>query len=517
MTAVLAFQDGGFYTTSEILCDLQKNKAKSPQRLKLSTTFSRVTSIELGADDVLRYVSPYAVSWAPYFDATQLLASARANRSDLIVIGVLDALGNDVMKSIWAHKWAWKIDTSDYRWPDQVVFKWAAQVNCTDTTKCRTKGENVEAIDTWYSFTRGMQRYAPPELESMTTTIMNYFMALRDSLHLDLGKIDRDDNMFLSLNAFQNKVLYDPFLENLAETFQNGYNSRDIRNRQVPIALPQYPDAGNFTSKEFWNTCAWGWDCVNGTWTKALLENDSSVHSITNNLPLATFNNASSTVIDVDYVCPVFETKPTGGLLVSVFVGTFTMYTALYGIFIFIAPIFDQRYRKKHGLPQFSVDGVAFKTMQSKSARASILTRRLSSIPASASYSIISTEPETYQQYNQGGFPTQHDSISQYAFVRAPKPGDELPPGAYSPGTPGVCIHRYSSPLPPISQTNRMNLTQSTSRGSEFSNETSLPYNRVDSEPTLGEYEGGSLTQSSRAARQVVSGQTREGKGGARA
>jgi hypothetical protein len=30
------------------------------------------------------------------------------------------------------------------------------------------------------------------------------------------------------------------------------------------------------------------------------------------------------------------------------------MYTALYSIFLFLAPIFDERYRKKHGLGRFS-------------------------------------------------------------------------------------------------------------------------------------------------------------------
>ncbi|CAE6458934.1 unnamed protein product [Rhizoctonia solani] len=489
MTAVLVFQDGGFYTTSQIMCDLQKNKAESTQRLKLSTTFSRVANIELGADDVRAYISPYAVSWAPYSDATQLLASARANRPDLTVIGVMDAIGNDLMKSIWAHKWFWKARNPDYRWPDQVVFKWAAQVNCTNPIYCRIRGETVEGIDSWYSFTRGMQRFAPEELQSMNTTIMNYFMALRDALHLDLGKIDREQNMFLSSSAFQAKVLSDNFLEDLNKTLQTGYyNSASIRRRQAPVVPPppiQYPDAGDFTSEEFWKTCAWGWGCLNGTWTKALLGNDPAVHSITSNLPLSAFDNVSSTIIDVDYVCPVFKTKPIGELLVSVFVGTFTMYTALYGIFIFLAPIFDQKYRKKHGLPQFSVDEGAFTTRRNKSPRTSILTQRLSS----TSYTTIPTAPELHHQYNQGGSHTQHDSVSGCVFTRAPKPGDELPPGAYSPGIPGFYTPRYSNPvtlLPPISQISKITLTRPASRVSEFSNQTSLHDDPIDSEPTLG-------------------------------
>jgi hypothetical protein len=136
------------------------------------------------------------------------------------------------------------------------------------------------------------------------------------------------------------------------------------------------PFRGGYSSYDFWRTCTWAWGCLNGTWTDALRNNNSAASHITSNLPLRLQDRPLSTVIDVDYVCPVFKAKPTGGLLVSVFVGksnltillflwyerqsmwfhkgTVTMYAALYSIFIFIAPKLDQRYRKKHGIEKFS-------------------------------------------------------------------------------------------------------------------------------------------------------------------
>ncbi|CAE6414066.1 unnamed protein product [Rhizoctonia solani] len=117
----------------------------------------------------------------------------------------------------------------------------------------------------------------------------------------------------------------------------------------VVIDAPRYPGA---SAIQFWKTCTWGWGCYNGTWTDALRNNASEAANITNGLPLRFPDNSSPTVIDVDYVCPVYQIKRTGSFLVAVFVGTFSMYTALVGVFMSVAPIFDERYRRKHDLIQ---------------------------------------------------------------------------------------------------------------------------------------------------------------------
>jgi hypothetical protein len=158
--------------------------------------------------------------------------------------------------------------------------------------------------------------------------------------------------VFLNQDAFKARILPDPFMATAAP--------------QVIGKTRPPPSSGSYNPNQFWRTCTWGWGCYNGTWTEALLRNASEAWNITNGLPLNSFDNMYPTVIDVDYVCPVYKMKQTGQLLVSIFIGqlisvwtglrlmvvlgTFSMYTALFGIFAFVAPIFDERYRKKHGL-----------------------------------------------------------------------------------------------------------------------------------------------------------------------
>jgi hypothetical protein len=180
------------------------------------------------------------------------------------------------------------------------------------------------------------------------------------SCSLDLGNVNPATNIFLNSTAFQQRIFHDPFMSNTA-----------------PLVIGQpRPDKGvPYTPEEFWTTCTWGWGCLNGTWTDALLSQDPK-QSISKGLPLDDFDGPLyATVIDVKYVCPVFRVKRIGALLVSVFIGefiprmrvqfgdgyhdyligTFSMYTALYGIFLFITPKVDEWYRKKRGLRRFSM------------------------------------------------------------------------------------------------------------------------------------------------------------------
>ncbi|KAG8742212.1 hypothetical protein FRC10_001791 [Ceratobasidium sp. 414] len=301
-----------------------------------------MANTDLGSDDIIDYISSYVVPRVSDIRDAQSVLLVEGS-TPLNMLGVLDAFGSEILKALWARKWTWKIAGNE-SWPDQAVVTWSSDPDCgsEDSERwCRAGGPETGGIGRWYSNTKGSQDFHPVYLEPMNTTLFNYFVAMRDAIHLDMGNVNHSSNIFLNHTAFQQRIAHDPFMSNTAPQ----------------VIGRQRPDRGSpFNPTQFWTTCTWGWGCINGTWTDALLNQDPA-QNISRGLPLSLFNGSvSPTVIDVKYVCPVFQQKPIGSLLVSVFIGTFSMYTALYGVFMFIAPQVDEWYRKKRGLNRLSTD-----------------------------------------------------------------------------------------------------------------------------------------------------------------
>ncbi|CAE6384220.1 unnamed protein product [Rhizoctonia solani] len=413
ITALINFQDRSHKLTSQIVCSIDSTDPETPPSLKLSTTFSRMANTDLGSDDIVNYISSYTVPQTADISKAQAVLLAQ-NVTALKMLGVLDAIGSDLLKAMWAQKWAWKIAGRDNDWPDQAVVKWASKANCTSERKCRTIGQGTEGIDIWYSNTRGSQDFEPEYFTPMNTTMYNYFIAFRDAIYLDLGRFDAETNVFLSNNAFKTHILSDPFLGTIADNVIN--QTRPGRNPQP------------YSEKEFWNTCTWGWGCLNGTWTDALLNNNSAAVNITNGLPLASVQTQYSTIIDLKFVCPVFKRKQTGALLVSVFIGTFSMYAVLYGVFLFFAPMLDQKYRRKHGYKEVLYDTEDYEATRyhhppcHPSPRSASPYATIFDVPAMAY-----NNPEPIKRY---------DPVPDHVFIRTPRKEEELPQGACTLGAP---------------------------------------------------------------------------------
>ncbi|CEL53368.1 hypothetical protein RSOLAG1IB_06335 [Rhizoctonia solani AG-1 IB] len=452
ITALVNFQDRGLTMTAQIVCDIQSQNPDAPNTLKLSTTFSRMANTDLGSDDIVDYISSYAVPRTADISKAQAVLLAN-NVPALKMLGVLDGMGSDILKALWAQKWAWKLSGRDNQWPDQAVVKWAAEANCTGSDsldRCRSTGVGVEGIETWYSNTRGSQNFSLPYLRPMNTSMNNYFTVLRDALHLDLGNIDRENNVFLNADAFRARVLSDPFMSNIAS---------DV------IGVPRQPPAspGAYSEGEFWRSCTWGWGCLNGTWTDALRNNDSAAINITNGLPLRSFDDRFSTVIDVDYVCPVFQTKQPGPFLVSVFVGTFSMYTALAGVFMFVAPFFDERFRKKRGLRQNFSDEEEGDARQYHHITYPFPTLPHSSGPYAT---VFETSDFGYNNSSPDAVP-RYDPMPDHVFIRAPRKGEELPPGACTLGIPETYTPKNAvGAFPSTAHISKLSLTRTVSHDS---------------------------------------------------
>ncbi|CAE6461222.1 unnamed protein product [Rhizoctonia solani] len=399
ITALFNFQDRGHKLTAHIICDIDTADAETPPSLKLSTTFSRTANTDLGTDDIMNFISSYNIPQFADISKAQAVLLPR-NVTALTVLGLLDAIGSDLLKAMWAQKWSWKLTGRGNQWPDQAVVKWASKVNCTSERRCRTIGEGIEGIDIWYSNTRGSQDFDPEYFAPMNTTIYNYFVAFRDALYLNLGHFDQRANVFLNIDVFKSNILSDPFLETIAG---------DVIN----ITRPP-PNTRPYSSDEFWRTCTWGWGCLNGTWTNALLNRGPDASSITNALPLSSLQSRYPTIINQKFMCPVFKRKQAGALLVSVFVDDWSA-TALMSLV--------------HSSPT--------EIEESESAHRQH-TRHLSSgwpSPYATSFDAhciphcsVTTVPATQQP----------NPVPDYIFVRTPRKEDELPPGARSPGSPGA-------------------------------------------------------------------------------
>lgn len=143
-----------------------------------------MANTDLGSDDIVDYISSYAVPRsADINNAQSVLLSA--DTPALKMLGVLDAIGSDLLKLLWAQKWVWKLSDRNNQWPDQAVVRWSNQANCMEgdyRRRCRTQGLGVEGIDTWYSNTKGSQDWTAEYFRPMNVTIYNYIMAVRDAL-----------------------------------------------------------------------------------------------------------------------------------------------------------------------------------------------------------------------------------------------------------------------------------------------------------------------------------------------
>ncbi|KAF8692790.1 hypothetical protein RHS03_08556, partial [Rhizoctonia solani] len=459
ITALFDFQNRGHKLMSQITCDIDSADPKTPPSIKLSTTFSRVANTDLGTDDIMTYIYSYDV---PRFAD---ISKARATLlpqgiPTLTVLGLLDAIGSDLLKAMWAQKWSWKLTGRDNQWPDQAVVKWAAKTNCTNERRCRSIGEGIEGIDIWYSNTRGSQDFNPEYFAPMNTTMYNYFVVFRDALYLDLGHYDESANVFLNYNAFQSRIISDNFLETVAG---------DVINiARPPLTTRPY------SSDEFWRTCTSGWGCLNGTWTNAILNHSPNASNITNVLPLSSLQSQYPTIIDQKFMCPVFKTKQTGALFVSVFVATSLMYAVLYCIFLFFAPLLDQKYRKRRGMREIlyeTEDSGTSYHQHSRYLSAGSPSPYATSFDASHIPYSSATSIPTIQQWNP---------VPDYLFVRTPKKEDKLPPGASSPGSPGAFMPRLDVGGLSIAPSSQLSLNRTISRDTTNTSQAARAFGERD-------------------------------------
>ncbi|KAG9106346.1 hypothetical protein FRC07_008866 [Ceratobasidium sp. 392] len=321
-----------------VRCSLGGKKDYSfriPDNVTFTSTYQRAANGDLGPDDMINYLAFNVVpAAATIFKASPALEAIPYNStSPLNVLGVLDAIQSDLFKAIWIQNSRYTYDNATNS-PTHII-EWAAGTMCisnpnsTELNAVCNGIADTRRIIRWYESEGGLT-YDPSFMRGFNVTLSNVFISLRDALMLDLGNINPASNIYLNKSVFDASIQVDPFF---AES--------------LPIVTTMFIDNDQVTPQVYWESCTWGWNCVNTTsWAGAL--RSTPENSPVNNLilpwkPSQDFLSRPS-VLGFSYLCPTLQRKPTGSLLISVFVATATMLGVAYSIFETVMPKFERRY-----------------------------------------------------------------------------------------------------------------------------------------------------------------------------
>ncbi|KAG8744611.1 hypothetical protein FRC10_009836 [Ceratobasidium sp. 414] len=236
-------------------------------------------------------------------------ASSPAN-----IIGLLDAVSTDFAGAFWYLRNVSTDVTPTLISTGGLFACPGGQINATckpEEMKMTIPGSAVTYPNGSDTISNGIGTLLAP----IERSFLNLFTVLRDAYHIDLGNI-RPDNTLLSKDAFSAHIQPDPTLA---------------------AAIHNIADFGSL--------CGWGIGCVqNSTWVDQLLVSNPNL-SVT--VPSILLSGNSPAVVRVDYLCPEFRIKSPGSLVTSVFIGTWTMYAALFGAFGFVGPMLEKWYSRR--------------------------------------------------------------------------------------------------------------------------------------------------------------------------
>ncbi|GAB1518065.1 hypothetical protein RhiTH_001123 [Rhizoctonia solani] len=305
-----------FRATATVTCEPTD---QLPRFFKFTTIYSASGTPYMRPDSTLDYfildVHPdkTALDFQQWID--QYTDFEIDNRSRLNVLGVLDALAGDLSQIGWL-QFDRLSDKERAAVSEMAFFGW----NLKQGERTLDDGSRLELFtpDPWYTeFSNNANR-----------TIINFMVAIRDAIHLDLGHIT-SDNIYLNKTAFNAYIHPNPLYSSVVQEYQKRVPKLD------PSALL---------------ICTWTRGCLpksNITWAEILREDVGKLPYNNIILPIVEPDPTPISVIDMTYLCPIYVRKSSGDLLVSVFSATFSMYGTLYTIFSFIGPNLDSSSKKK--------------------------------------------------------------------------------------------------------------------------------------------------------------------------
>ncbi|QRV98707.1 hypothetical protein RhiJN_26726 [Ceratobasidium sp. AG-Ba] len=304
-----------FVIETTIICD---PVGQPPRARRFQTQFKRAQDSRLRPDSILEYMAYTTLhSDSSSNDYERFSRGGPPKDPYLNALGVVDALCTDLIRLMYLRKVTLEYlgDTESPRPPELGYILWDS------LTDSRPPADRSRLID-WETYEEGDWHFWGQYMMPMNVTITNLLVAIRDAIYLDIGNI-APSNIYANKTSFNDMIKVDEY---------------GVKLNQIMF------EHGNWTKLNADPISTWGWgntSNVNITWAQAFTSTSGLTNNIT--LPIGLPANRTASVIDIDYLCPQYKMKSWGNLLMSVFVGTFSMYVAIYGVFARLASTLDRK------------------------------------------------------------------------------------------------------------------------------------------------------------------------------
>ncbi|KAF8607422.1 hypothetical protein BDV93DRAFT_520288 [Ceratobasidium sp. AG-I] len=315
-TADLKMFSFKIYTT--VQCD----RLGDTQQLRVFTVnFFRAVDYVVSPDTILDYLTYQAPrTMTDANDQGRISLYGPPQDTFLNILGVLDGLVIDVVQALLMQYGLWRFRLPTVPVPETGYLIWDSREDERDLLDpTRIVGAAIYSDSYWFG---------GGYLIDINATIINLLVSVRDAIHLDLGYA-APTNIYLNKTSFDRMISLDNYLVKSLPTI---HNSTQI----VTIG----------------GACSWVWGCspnFNTSWAQALISSSEPFNNLT--LPIRPTSPIYPSVINLVYLCPQYQRKSWGSLCISVFIGTFTMYATLYGLFAWVGPQLDRKLagaRQKH-------------------------------------------------------------------------------------------------------------------------------------------------------------------------
>ncbi|KAF8607410.1 hypothetical protein BDV93DRAFT_542333 [Ceratobasidium sp. AG-I] len=309
---------------TNVQCNLNED-IQSKQIRVFSMTFARSEETGSRADSILEYLAFQMTGIPSDLGQPTLISSfGPPNNTFLNILGLLDGLGSDALQAIRVEAnftdmyYSMFKSESSHSYRERNVLVWdSSEDERSPANKSRFIYRSSADEDIFlYVMTNNSLN-----LQHSYSSFTNILVAVRDAIHLDLGYVS-PTNIFINRTAFEYAIKTDDRIE-------------AMRRRLLGMWFPD---------NNYFRSCSWAWGCikdVDATWAEKFSSSSEPLNNIT--LPISPESPIYPSVINMDYLCPQYRRKSWGSLIVSVFIGTFTMYATLYQIFNWVAPKLDER------------------------------------------------------------------------------------------------------------------------------------------------------------------------------
>ncbi|KAG9128579.1 hypothetical protein FRC07_000012 [Ceratobasidium sp. 392] len=225
-----------FVIASTLLCEPIGNP---PRARHFKTWFRRADSPRFRPDSILEYMAYMAYMASP--NETDSNVYQKISRDGppkdpyLNVLGVIDALSSDLIRTMWMRKVTWfYVNTTSPQppVPELGSLAWDAEIDD------RAPLDESRLDQSWKTYVDGYW-YEGVYVRGISTTIVNVFVALRDAIHLDLGYV-APTNIYTNKTAFNSMIAIDSYRSDRLVPIMHTYFAEDVRTSTFTMYVTLY-------------------------------------------------------------------------------------------------------------------------------------------------------------------------------------------------------------------------------------------------------------------------------------